>query len=83
MAKRVSFGSKPKSKQKIKDVEDWIKDGKKSYSTKEEVETVRFTIDIPVKLHAQMKYHCAIKKISMKGEIQNLFEKHFSISNSS
>lgn len=77
MPKKISFGSKPKARENIKNIENWIKDGSKTEMPREKVETVRFTIDIPVELHARMKYKCAIKKITMREEIQNLFEKHF------
>lgn len=76
MNKKVSFGTKPKTKDKIQDIESWVKDGNISSST-EKIETVRFTIDIPVKLHAKIKYKCALKKVKMKDEIQQLLEKHF------
>jgi hypothetical protein len=77
MPKKISFGSKPKAKQNIKNIENWIKDGSKTDEPKEKIETMRFTIDIPVELHARMKYKCAMKKVTMKDEIHNLFEKHF------
>lgn len=77
MTKKVSFGAKPKNKEKIKDIETWIKDGTAAGEPIEKVETVRFTIDIPVELHAKIKYNCALKKVKMKDEIQALLEKHF------
>lgn len=79
MTKKVSFGSKPKANDKIQDIETWIKDGSGvAAAPSEKVETVRFTIDIPVELHAKIKYKCALKKVKMKEEIQSLLEKHFS-----
>lgn len=77
MPKKISFGSKSKAKQNIKNIESWIKDGSKNNEPKEKIETMRFTIDIPVELHARMKYKCAVKKGSMKDEILKLFEKYF------
>ena len=77
MPKKIYFGSKPKAKQDIKNIENWIKDGSKENAPQKKVETVRFTIDIPVELHARIKFKCAMKKVRMKDEIQNLFEKHF------
>ncbi len=76
MTKRVSFKAKPKVREQIKDIENWIKDGS-TENAPPETETTRFTIDLPVELHAKIKYKCAIKKISMKEEIQSLLENHF------
>jgi hypothetical protein len=78
MTKKVNFGAKPKNKEKIRDIESWIKDGTTAAGDPaEKVETVRFTIDIPVELHAKIKYKCALKKVKMKEEIQTLLESHF------
>ena len=76
MTKRVNFKAKPKVREKIKDIENWIKDGSTENAVPE-AETTRFTMDLPVELHAKIKYKCAIKKVSMKEEIQNLLENHF------
>lgn len=80
MRKKVTFTAKPKVREKIKDIENWIKDGNintPSAKKIEKVETIRFTIDIPVELHAKIKYKCALKKVRMKEEIQTLLENHF------
>lgn len=77
MTKKVNFSAKPKTKEKIQNIESWIKDGNAGNDSNEKIETVRFTIDIPVQLHAKIKYKCALKKVTMREEIQELLEKHF------
>lgn len=80
MTKKVTFGKKPTEKKTIINVEEWIEKGSSETpvaATPEKIETVRFTIDIPVELHAKIKYKCAIKKVKMKQEIQALLERHF------
>lgn len=77
MTKKVTFKIKPKTKENVKDIESWIKDGNTFSVPNKKVETVRFTIDIPIELHAQIKYKCAMKKVRMKEEIQSLLEKYF------
>jgi hypothetical protein len=79
MTKKVSFKAKPKAREEIKNIESWIKDGSTDIisALTAKAETIRFTIDIPVELHATIKYKCAIKKVKMKEEIQTLLENHF------
>ena len=93
MAKKVSFEKPTRPKQANLDVDTWVASGNTEASEsapakarklkKVEVappadeETTRFTIDIPVDLHARIKAQCAIRKVKMKVEIQALLEKHF------
>ncbi len=37
----------------------------------------RYTIDIPVELHAKIKSYCALKRVKMRDEIITMLEKHF------
>jgi hypothetical protein len=75
MTKKVSFGAKPR---RAATPDDWVT-GKGTDSSKEKVETTRFTIDIPTDLHARIKSQCALRKVKMREEIQALLEKHFPI----
>jgi len=93
MAKKVSFDKPTRPKQANLDVDTWVASGNaeatertpaKARAAKKvevappaEEETTRFTIDIPVDLHAKIKAQCAIRKVKMKVEIQSLLEKHF------
>ena len=54
----------------------------KPTETTAKTETVRFTIDIPVSLHAQIKSQCALRRVKMRDEIQAVLEKHFSATGS-
>ena len=93
MAKKVSFSKPTRPKQVNLDVDSWVASGnteapkstpaKTRKVKKEEViqnadgETTRFTIDIPIELHARIKAQCALRRVKMKEEIQTLLEKHF------
>ena len=72
MKKKVPFGSKNQNTNKTQKAENWVKSG-----DSEKIETTRYTIDLPVELHARIKYQCALKKVSMKDEIQKILDKHF------
>jgi hypothetical protein len=76
MTKKVSFGAKPHS-QKAVTADDWVAGKGIGKDEKENVETTRFTIDIPTDLHARIKSQCALRKVKMRDEIQALLEKHF------
>lgn len=87
MAKKVTFAKPQRTKETIIDPETWVttgetaddepptNGGKKKAAVEEE--TTRFTIDIPTSLHARIKAQCALRRSSMKGEIQSLLEKHY------
>lgn len=77
MSKKVSFGTKPKSKKAVS-ADDWVAKGISTRTSETQQETTRFTIDIPTDLHARIKSQCALKKVKMRDEIQALLEKHFS-----
>lgn len=73
MTKKVTFGTKPTRAKKVVTPDEWVASG-----SKDKEETTRFTIDIPIDLHARIKSQCALKKVKMRDEIQSLLEKHFS-----
>lgn len=77
MSKKVTFGTKPTSR-KAATADDWVAKGAATRKDVEQIETTRFTIDIPTDLHARIKSQCALKKVKMRDEIQALLEKHFS-----
>jgi hypothetical protein len=76
MTKKVSFGTKPRSR-KAATPDEWVAGKGTGNGQKEQVETTRFTIDIPTDLHARIKSQCALRKVKMRDEIQALLEKHF------
>lgn len=87
MAKKVTFSKPQRTKEAIIDPEKWVatgetaddeapaNGGKKKAAVEEEL--TRFTIDIPTSLHARIKAQCALRRASMKDEIQSLLEKHY------
>ena len=79
MSKKVTIGTNPRANKTVTP-DDWVKQGTTNTEEKltaQEQETTRFTIDIPSNLHARIKSHCALKKVKMRDEIQELLEKHF------
>jgi hypothetical protein len=74
MTKKVTFAAKPKQSAKAATPDEWVASGQTQSQS-----TTRFTIDIPVDLHARIKSQCALRKVKMKEEIQALLEKHFPI----
>ncbi len=79
MTKKVSFPTRPK-KQTDMTADEWVSSGSTEMpETKENAETTRFTIDIPIELHARIKSLCALRRVKMREEIQSILEKHFSI----
>ena len=71
--KKVAIGTNPRAEKKVISPDEWVSKG----TTTEKQETTRFTIDIPVELHARIKSYCALKQVKMKDEISTLLEKHF------
>ena len=78
MTKKVAFGPKPRSR-KAATPDEWVAGKGLGKGVKEQVETTRFTIDIPTELHARIKSQCALRKVKMRDEIQALLEKHFPV----
>lgn len=78
MTKKVSFSARPKKQQIKMTADEWVSTGSpESLETKGNAETTRFTIDIPIELHAQIKSQCALRRVKMRDEIQTLLEKYF------
>ena len=71
--KKVTIAPKPARVPKAATTPDkWVASGKQ-----DDVETTRFTIDIPTELHARIKSECALKRLKMRDAIQALLEQHF------
>lgn len=86
MSKKVSFAAKPRNSKSEVAADEWVNSGERNLNfetldqpTTEKSETTRFTIDIPVELHARIKSQCAMRRVKMRDEIQALLEKHFSL----
>lgn len=88
MGKKVTIGAKP-TKRPAPPVtpDEWVARGSSLAPSAESPErarkpdrepTTRYTIDIPTRLHAQIKIKCAQQGVKMNEEIIRLFEKHFS-----
>ncbi len=81
MPKRVAFGAKPHAR-KPKTADEWVAGAAastdKAAPEKDKREKLtRYTIDIPVELHAKIKSYCALKHVKMRDEIITMLEKHF------
>jgi hypothetical protein len=60
--------------------DDWVSQGANLITNGDEIEkesTARFTIDIPVSLHARIKSQCALKRVKMREEILSILEEKF------
>jgi flagellar hook assembly protein FlgD len=58
----------------------WVSQGAKVTKAEHEIDkesTARFTIDIPVSLHARIKSQCALKRVKMREEVLAMLEEHF------
>jgi hypothetical protein len=58
----------------------WVSRGAKMTTNEDETEkelTARFTIDIPVSLHARIKSQCALKRVKMREEVLAMLEERF------
>jgi hypothetical protein len=76
MTKKVTIGTKPRAARQAVTPDEWVATGTtKPISAREE--TMRFTIDIPVELHARIKSQCALRRVKMREEILALLERHF------
>ncbi|TDX22956.1 plasmid segregation centromere-binding protein ParG [Modicisalibacter xianhensis] len=67
-SKKVPLGGKPTAKRTVQDpaADAWV-------STRSEEEPMkRLTIDIPARLHAQLKADCAMRGRKMADEIRDL-----------
>jgi hypothetical protein len=77
MTKKVTIGTKPRSGRQAVTPDEWVATGTTNPPPPRREETTRFTIDIPVELHARIKSQCALRRVKMREEILALLEKHF------
>ena len=91
MSKKITMSTKPKAgAQKQFSADDWVSNGASAAATPTNIiadaqasdkeSTARFTIDIPVSLHARIKSQCALKRVKMREEVLALLEERFPIS---
>ncbi len=62
--------------------DDWVSQGANLTANGDEPEketTARFTIDIPVSLHARIKSQCALKRVKMREEVLSMLEEKFPV----
>jgi hypothetical protein len=60
----------------------WVSQGANSTTSEDGTEkevTARFTIDIPVSLHARIKSQCALKRVKMREEVLSILEEKFPV----
>ncbi len=81
MSKKVTMSTKP-NKTSVRELsaDDWVSQGANSTTNGDETEkeaTARFTIDIPVSLHARIKSQCALKRVKMREEVLSILEEKF------
>lgn len=83
MSKKVTMSTKPsKTNAQILSADEWVSQGANSTANGDEPEkeaTARFTIDIPVSLHARIKSQCALKRTKMREEILSMLKEKFPI----
>lgn len=91
MSKKITMSTKPKAgAQKQFSADDWVSNGAAAGVTETNTiageqglnkePTARFTIDIPVSLHARIKSQCALKRVKMREEVLTMLEARFPIS---
>jgi hypothetical protein len=64
------------------DADTWVNQGAAlttNGSQPEKESTARFTIDIPVSLHARIKSQCALKRVKMREEVLAMLEDKFPV----
>jgi predicted HicB family RNase H-like nuclease len=83
MSKKVTMSTKPnKTDARKLSADDWVSQGAKLTADGDEPEkeaTARFTIDIPVSLHARIKSQCALKRVKMRDEVLSILEEKFPV----
>ncbi len=86
MSKKVTMSTKPKAgAQKQLSADDWVSNGASATNIiadqqgPDKEPTARFTIDIPVSLHARIKIQCALKRVKMREEVLSMLEGHFPV----
>jgi predicted HicB family RNase H-like nuclease len=83
MSKKVTMSTKPsKTNAQKLSADDWVSQGANLTANGDEPEketTARFTIDIPVSLHARIKSQCALKRVKMREEVLSMLEEKFPV----
>jgi len=84
MSKKVTMSTKPSKTdaQKLSAADAWVSQGANLTTNEDEPEqeaTARFTIDIPVSLHARIKSQCALKRVKMREEVLSILEEKFPV----
>ncbi len=84
MSKKVTMSTKPNSKTNGQEfnADAWVSQGGAITANESQVEkesTARFTIDIPVSLHARIKSQCALKRVKMREEVLAMLEEKFPV----
>lgn len=80
MSKKVTMSTKPKSSVQQLSADAWVSHGASIINGEQEPDkepTARFTIDIPVSLHARIKSQCALKRVKMREEVLSMLEEKF------
>ena len=82
MPKKISMTTKPNRDAQMKTADDWVKgetNGNQNLIAEDtpKEQTARFTIDIPISLHARIKSQCALKRVKMREEVLGILEEHF------
>ena len=82
MSKKITMSTKPtKTIGKELSADAWVQ-GASLTTNGHEAEkeaTARFTIDIPVSLHARIKSQCALKRVKMREEVLAMLEEKFPV----
>jgi DNA polymerase IIIc chi subunit len=90
MSKKITMSTKPKTSAPLS-ADDWVSHGGNgavsaatpiAIANDQEAEkepTARFTIDIPVSLHARIKSQCALKRVKMREEVLSMLEEKFPV----
>ena len=84
MSKKVTMSTKPNSKANGQEfnADAWVSQGGAITANESQAEkepTARFTIDIPVSLHARIKSQCALKRVKMREEVLSMLEEKFPV----
>ena len=83
MAKKVPMSTKPVNKTTAQtyDADAWVSGAKLNTNgqSPDKEKTARFTIDIPVSLHARIKSQCALKRVKMREEVLAMLEEKFPV----
>lgn len=83
MSKKITMSTKPKrnNTQEI-NADAWVSQGAVLTANRSEPEqeaTARFTIDIPVSLHARIKSECALNRVKMREVVLGMLEEKFPV----